>query len=104
MYPLSALLQWAVCVSAGKGSYHLDRGLSRLIHSQISHAPESADLLYLENFIGNRITNLDGAKPSKWRAMIRTERRIWASDSASLHLCVASQMAMTSVQLTILPR
>ena len=52
----------------------------------------------------NRITNLDGAKPSKWRAMIRTERRIWASDSASLHLCVASQVAMTSVQLTILPR
>ena len=81
-----------------------DRSLSRLIHSQISHAPESADLLYLENFIGNRITNLNGAKPSKWRAMIRTERRIWASDSASLHLCVASQMAMTSVQLTILPR
>ena len=81
-----------------------DRSLSRLIHSQISHAPESADLLYLENFIGNRITNLDGAKPSKWRAMIRTERRIWASDSASLHLCVASQVAMTSVQLTILPR
>ena len=61
-------------------------------------------MLYLENFIGNRITNLDGAKPSKWRAMIRTERRIWASDSASLHLYVASQMAMTSVQLTILPR
>ena len=58
-------------------------------------------MLYLENFIGNRITNLNGAKPSKWRAMIRTERRIWASDSASLHLCVASQMAMTSVQLTI---
>ena len=58
-------------------------------------------MLYLENFIGNRITNLDGAKPSKWRAMIRTERRIWASDSASLHLCVASQVAMTSVQLTI---
>lgn len=81
-----------------------DRSLSRLIHSQISHAPENADMLYLENFIGNRITNLDGAKPSKWRAMIRTERRIWASDSASLHLCVASQMAMTSVQLTILPR
>ena len=54
-----------------------DRSLSRLIHSQISHAPESADMLYLENFIGNRITNLDGAKPSKWRAMIRTERRIW---------------------------
>ena len=53
-----------------------DRSLSRLIHSQISHAPESADLLYLENFIGNRITNLNGAKPSKWRAMIRTERRI----------------------------
>ena len=83
---------------------YMDRSLSRLIHSQISHAPESADLLYLENFIGNRITNLNGAKPSKWRAMIRTERRIWASDSASLHLCVASQMAMTSVQLTILPR
>lgn len=81
-----------------------DRSLSRLIHSQISHTPESADMLYLENFIGNRITNLDGAKPSKWRAMIRTERRIWASDSASLHLCVASQVAMTSVQLTILPR
>lgn len=80
------------------------RSLSRLIHSQISHTPESADMLYLENFIGNRITNLDGAKPSKWRAMIRTERRIWASDSASLHLCVASQVAMTSVQLTILPR
>ena len=39
-------------------------------------AAESADLLYLENFIGNRITNLNGAKPSKWRAMIRTERRI----------------------------
>ena len=33
-------------------------------------------MLYLENFIGNRITNLNGAKPSKWRAMIRTERRI----------------------------
>ena len=55
-------------------------------------------MLYLENFIGNRITNLNGAKPGKWRAMIRTERRIWASDSASLHLRVASQMAMTSVQ------
>ena len=78
--------------------------LSEEQERQISHAPESADLLYLENFIGNRITNLNGAKPSKWRAMIRTERRIWASDSASLHLCVASQMAMTSVQLTILPR
>mgnify|MGYP000812547243 FL=1 len=33
-------------------------------------------MLYLENFIGNRITNLNGAKPGKWRAMIRTERRI----------------------------
>mgnify|MGYP007000570066 CR=1 FL=1 len=77
---------------------------TKLIHSQISHAPENADMLYLENFIGNRITNLNGAKPGKWRAMIRTERRIWASDSASLHLCVASQMAMTSIQLTILPR
>ena len=81
-----------------------DKNLSRLIHSQISHAPESADLLYLENFIGNRITNLNGAKPSKWRAMIRIERRIWASDPASLQLRVAPQAAMTSVQLTILPR
>ena len=44
--------------------------------SQEPSAPESADLLYLEKFIGNRITNLNGAKPSKWRAMIRTERRI----------------------------
>ena len=25
--------------------------------------------MHLENFIGNRITNLNGAKPSKWRAM-----------------------------------
>lgn len=81
-----------------------DRSLSRLIHSLISHASQGVDVLHLENFIGNRITNLNGAKPGKWRAMIRTERRIWASDSASLHLCVASQMAMTSVQLTILPR
>ena len=30
-------------------------------------------MLYLENFIGNRITNLNGAKPGKWRAMIHTE-------------------------------
>ena len=30
-------------------------------------------MLHLENFIGNRITNLNGAKPGKWRAMIRTE-------------------------------
>ena len=78
--------------------------LPRLIHSQISHAPESADMLYLENFIGNRITNLNEAKPSKWRAMIRSSKEDTGSDSASLHLCMASQMAMTSVQLTILPR
>ena len=61
-------------------------------------------MLYLENFIGNRITNLDGAKPSKWRAMIRTERRIWASDSVSLHLRMAPQSATTFVQIMILPR
>ena len=60
--------------------------------------------MYLDIFISDRITNLNREKPGKWRAMIRTERRIWASDSASLQLRVASQMAMTSVQLTILPR
>lgn len=36
---------------------------------------EIADMLHLENFIGNRITNLNGAKPSKWRAMIRSRKR-----------------------------
>ena len=55
-------------------------------------------MLYLENFIGNRITNLNGAKPSKWRAMIRSRKEDMGSDSASLHLCMASQMAMTFVQ------
>ena len=80
------------------------KSLSRLIHSLISHASQGVDVLHLENFIGNRITNLNGAKPGKWRAMIRTERRTWASDSASLHLRVAAQLAMTSVQIMILPR
>ena len=60
--------------------------------------------VYLEKFIGNRITNLNEAKPSKWRAMIRTERKIRVSDSASLQLRMAPQMAVTSVQLMILPR
>ena len=55
-------------------------------------------MLYLENFIGNRITNLNEAKPSKWRAMIRSSKEDMGSDSASLHLCMASQMAVTFVQ------
>ncbi|MEF2950795.1 MAG: hypothetical protein U0O29_09985 [Oscillospiraceae bacterium] len=82
--PLSALSATGYSCIREERFLSPDRSLSRLIHSQISHAPESADLLYLENFIGNRITNLDGAKPGKWRAMIRTKRRIWVSDSASL--------------------
>ena len=81
-----------------------DRSLSRLIHSQISHAPQSADLLYLENFIGNRITNLNGAKPSKWRAMIHTERKLWVSDTASLQMRVAPHLATTFIRIMILPR
>ena len=55
-------------------------------------------MLYLENFIGNRITNLNEAKPNKWRAMIRSSKEDMGSDSASLHLCMASQMAVTFVQ------
>lgn len=81
-----------------------DGSLSRLIHSQISHAPESADMLHLEKFIGNRITNPNEAQPGKWRAMIHTERKLWVSDTASLQMQVAPHLATTFIRIMILPR
>ena len=59
--------------------------------------------MYLENSI-EPDNKTERSKAQQWCAVIRIERRTWASDSASLHLRMAPQSATTFVQIMILPR